>query len=101
MLNMSEDLQVVNNKKLFRFEIALDNGEFAVLQYRWLKGNMVLLHTMVPKSMQGKGIAAYLVKYVLDYMREQHFKAIVYCPYVQAYLKKHPEYNDVVLPHQA
>jgi len=94
---MQKDLDVINNKKLFRFEIALDNGEYAVLEYRWLKGSMVLMHTLVPKSQEGKGIGTGLVKKVLEYVRANGLKIIVYCPFVQLYIHKHPEYADLVL----
>ena len=89
-------MEVVNNKKLFRFEILLPDGEYAILEYRWLKGSMVLMHTFVPVSGRGKGVGAALVKYVLDYAREQNLTIIVYCPFVAKYMKAHPEYNDLV-----
>ena len=41
-------MEVTNNKKEFRFEILLPDGEIAKLEYRWLKGSMVLMHTLVP-----------------------------------------------------
>jgi predicted GNAT family acetyltransferase len=88
-------MEVVNNKKLFRFEILLDDGEYAVLQYRWLKGSMVLMHTLVPRSAQNKGIGSILVKGVLEYLREHNLKIIVYCPFVAKYMRIHPEYNDL------
>lgn len=89
-------MDVVNNKKLFRFEIALPGGEFAVLEYRWLRGSMALMHTLVPTQARGKGMASELVKYVLDYARAQNLKIVPYCPFVAKYLTLHPEYNDLV-----
>ena len=89
-------MEVVNNKKQFRFEIALSDGEFAVLEYRWLKGSMVLMHTIVPPSHRKQGIASILVKYVLDYARAQNLKIIPYCQFVLLYLKEHPEYAALV-----
>jgi predicted GNAT family acetyltransferase len=89
-------MEVTNNKKEFRFEIAAGGGELATLQYRWLRGSMVLMHTLVPVVARGKGIGAMLVKYVLDYARGQHLKIIIYCPFVTKYVKEHPEYTDLV-----
>ncbi len=94
---MSEGYSIVNNKKLSRFEIALENGEFAELQYRWLKGNMVLMHTFVPKEVRTKGIGAFLVRYVLGYVREQGLKIMPYCPFVAKFIKEHVEYGDLVV----
>ena len=89
-------MEVVNNKKQFRFEILLPDGEYATLEYRWLKGSMVLMHTLVPVSARGKGIGALLVKQVLDYARQQNLRIIVYCPFVKKYMTGHPEYNDLI-----
>lgn len=89
-------MKVINNKKLFRFEIALPDGEFATLEYRWLKGSMVLMHTLVPASARGKGVGPVLVQFVLDYIREHSLKMIVYCPFVAKYLQSHPEYEDLI-----
>jgi predicted GNAT family acetyltransferase len=88
-------MEIINNKKNFRFEGSLPGGEKATLEYRWLKASMVLMHTFVPITGRGKGVGAGLVKHVLDYAREQHLKIIVYCPYVQQYMVEHPEYNDL------
>ncbi len=89
-------MDVINNKRYSRFEILMPDGEVATLEYRWLKGSMVLMHTVVPAPGRGKGIGSKLVKYVLDHAREQGLKVIVYCPFVTEYMKRHPEYNDLV-----
>lgn len=87
---------IINNKKEFRFEVALPGGDYAILTYRWLRGSIVLMHTFVPVSARGNGVGAGLVEYVLEYIRSQQLKMIVYCPFVSEYLKKHPGYEDLV-----
>ena len=89
-------MEIINNKKNFHFEAPLPDGEVATLEYRWLRGSMVLMHTLVPVAARGKGVAAELVKYVLDYLKANNLKMIVYCPYVTKYLEKHPEYKDLI-----
>ncbi len=89
-------MQLSNNKREFRFEGLFENGEKATLEYRWLKGSMVLMHTLVPASLSGKGAGSALVKYVLGHAREHHLKIIVYCPFVAKYMQSHPEYNDLI-----
>lgn len=87
---------IVNNEKQSRFEVKLDDGEYAFLEYRWYKGDLALMHTVVPEDKQGQGIASQLAKHALAFARREKLKIMVYCPYVAAYLKKHPEYNDLV-----
>jgi predicted GNAT family acetyltransferase len=97
-VNIKGTMQVVNNKKAFRYEIAFENGETAYLEYRWRKGDMLLMHTLVPKDQRGKGYAAELVQHVFEDLRERGIKAVAYCPYVIAYLEKHPEYCELIRP---
>ena len=87
---------VSNNKKQFRFEITMPDGEIAILEYRWLKAKMVLMHTVVPASARGKGVGSVLVKHVLDYARTNNLKIVVYCQFVAKYIKQHSEYEDLV-----
>jgi len=94
---MPLSLHIYNNKKLFRFEIeAAQEAETAYIQYRWLKANMMLMHTYVPPAMRGKGIAASLAQFVLEYAQAQGLKILPYCPFMAKYMAKHPQYNGLV-----
>ena len=86
-------MEVTNNKKEFRFESIYPGGEKATLEYRWLKGSMVLMHTVVAASLRGKGAGSELVKYVLEYAIANNLKIIVYCPFVAKYINAHKEYE--------
>jgi predicted GNAT family acetyltransferase len=89
-------MDITNNKKRFRFELHLPDGEIAVLDYRWLKGAMVLMHTFVPDGHRGKGIGDKLVKHVLGHARSHNLKIKAYCPFASKYMKRHPENNDLL-----
>lgn len=91
-------MDIFNNKKEYRFEAKMPDDEVAKIEYRWLKGSMVLMHTFVPPSGREKGVGSELVKYVLDYARDQHLKIIVYCPFVKKYMDEHPGYEDLLDP---
>ncbi len=79
-----------------RFELEQD-GHIAYLQYSLGDGVLELIHTEVPTQLRGSGIGSELVKGALDYARENHLKVDVVCPFVAAYLKRHPEYSDLVI----
>ena len=89
-------MEIINNKRGYTFEALLPDGEKATLEYRWLKGRMVLMHTRVPAAHRGEGIGQALVKHVLDHARATGLKIIVYCPFVEQYLQSHPDYNDLL-----
>lgn len=89
------EIKIVNNEKRSRFESEID-GQIAHVDYRFDKGDIILLHTFVPESLRGKGIASDLAKFVLEYVKEHQLKAVVYCPAIAKYLKQHPEYEVLV-----
>lgn len=79
-----------------RFEIE-QNGHIAFLEYN-LAGNVLqLIHTEVPKALQGMGLASELAHEALEWAREHGTRVDVVCEFVADYLKKHPEYRDLVL----
>ena len=79
-----------------RFELE-QNGHVATLLYTLAGHVLGLVETEVPEVLKGTGTGSALVKSALDYAREQHLKVDVTCPFVAGYLKKHPEYSDLVL----
>lgn len=89
---------VIHNKTDKRFEIHLD-GKVAFEQYELFEGGIAYTHTEVPDELAGKGLAAYIAKYVLDYAQEHQLKVKPYCPYINAYINKHPEYQSNSLFH--
>jgi predicted GNAT family acetyltransferase len=79
-----------------RFEIER-NGETAYLEYS-LSGNILeLIHTEVPKELRGMGLASSLAESAFQWAKERNLKVDIVCPLVLAYVRKHPEYSDMVL----
>lgn len=94
------DFAIVNNEQNMRFELRLE-GQVAFLEYRLHKGNIAFMHTEVPPMLEGKGIGSALAKYAFKYAKDHQLPVLVYCPFVSAFLKRHPEYNvQVVQPGQ-
>jgi len=90
-----ENLPVRNNEADGQFEIEVD-GQVAVLEYFVRGSTIVYPHTLVPAELEQHGLAAKLAHHALEYARANRFSVIPACPYVQAYLRKHPEYSDLV-----
>jgi uncharacterized protein len=90
-----DNVKVTNNEKQMQFEVHA-NGEVARLEYRFYKKDIALMHTVVPDRLSGRGIASILAQHALEWAKEHEKKVMVYCPFVAAYLKKHPEYNELV-----
>jgi predicted GNAT family acetyltransferase len=84
---------ITNNEQLMHFEITLGD-EIAYLEYRYYKNDIAFMHTDVPDSMEGKGVASALAAYAFDFAKEHNKPVMVYCPFVASYLKKHPELRE-------
>jgi uncharacterized protein len=86
---------VSNNPAQQRYELAVD-GHVAASYYEIADGVVTFVHTEVPPELGGKGIGSKLIKGALDQVRAGDLKAIAQCPFVKAYIEKHPEYADLL-----
>jgi len=73
-----------------RFVMTVD-GQDCVCDYRLDGSRVVFNHTGVPGSLQGRGIAAELVRTALDWARDRRLAVVPACSYVAVYLARHPE----------
>lgn len=92
-----EPLIITNNEQQQQFQVRVE-GELAYLEYRHYKGDIAFMHTEVPESLSGRGIASALAEYAFKFAREHKLPVMVYCPFVASWLKKHPENRDVLDP---
>ena len=78
-----------------RYELDVEGGR-AVLSYNRKNGTVYLTHTEVPSELEGQGIGGRIVKHALDQARAAGEKVSPWCPFVRAYVDRHPEYADLV-----
>ncbi|WP_038362828.1 GNAT family N-acetyltransferase [Bosea sp. UNC402CLCol] len=88
-------MDVVEKPEENRFELALEGGT-AVVAYRMDGNRLVLIHTEVPEQFSGQGVGSRLAKGVFELIRASGRKAVVRCPFLKAWVAKHPEYDDIV-----
>jgi uncharacterized protein len=74
-----------------RFVVALDDGEAQLVYAPFGDDLLDLQHTEVPPSGHNQGVGDALVRAALAYARERDLNVIATCPYVQAWLRRHPE----------
>ena len=87
--------EVRNNPAFNRFELEVD-GHTAVAYYLPAPGLVTFTHTEVPPELGGRGVGSTLVRGALELARAQGLKVASRCPFVSAYLAKHPEFNDLL-----
>ena len=88
---------VIHNAERSRFETA-PQGQLATCDYRRMGDVLVLHHTEVPPALQGRGVAADLVRTALDFARGQGLQVRPTCSYVASYMRRHPETLDLLQP---
>ena len=86
---------VRDNADRHRFELDAD-GHIAFSYYKRADGVLTILHTEVPKALEGHGIGSALIRGVLDTARSQGLKVIAVCPFAKTYIGRHPEYADLL-----
>ncbi|MFS0773387.1 GNAT family N-acetyltransferase [Sphingomonas sp. 1P08PE] len=78
-------------------EYVLDiDGERAVAAYQREGDTIVFTHTVVPPAIEGRGVGSRLIRAALDDARDQGLKVVPQCPFVGAYIERHPEYRDLL-----
>jgi predicted GNAT family acetyltransferase len=87
--------EILNNKAQHRYEFAVE-GRIAATYYSIADGVITFIHTEVPPELGGKGIASKLIKGALDQVRADGLKVIAQCPFVKAFIEKHPDYQDLL-----
>ena len=87
--------QVIDNTAKSRFELDEGGGEsFATYDRR--DGIITIRHVETPPALRGRGIAARLMKGLLEIARAEGAKVRPVCPFAAAYMQRHPEEGDLL-----
>jgi uncharacterized protein len=95
----AENIAVQDNPGESRYELLLDERVVGEILYRLTPDHIVLLHTEVLPSLESKGLGARLVAGALDDIRVRGLRVVPFCPFVRAYIRRHPDYADLVVRH--
>lgn len=90
-LNM---LEVVHNEAEDRFETWID-GQLSKLDYMQDGNTIVMTHVGVHPEHRGRGVAGKLTQVALEYAKEKSFRVIPMCPYIAAYIRRNPQYEEL------
>jgi predicted GNAT family acetyltransferase len=94
---MSE-FTVADNPEHHRYEVRAEDGSVLGISAYQRDGDVeVFTHTEVDDSLEGEGVGSLLVRGGLDDVRAKGLKVRPLCPFVKAYIDRHPEYADLVV----
>lgn len=88
---------VIDNPRQQRYELWVGDRRAGFIDYRSEPGTVVLVHTEVDPAFQGQGAGNRLVAGALDDLRARGLKLVPLCPFVRAYLRRHPEDTDLLV----
>ena len=80
-----------------RYEATIDGALAGSIEYVIKYGRLALIHTEVLPTFEGRGVGSVLVGYALDDARRRGLRVIATCPFVRAYVERHPETHDIVV----
>jgi predicted GNAT family acetyltransferase len=91
-----ENISFANNEFNNQFTVQAE-GRRGLIEYeKFTSDHVDMYHTEVDPELQGTGVAKILVQWALEYCRANNWKVTPSCTYVAAYIKRHPEWQDLV-----
>jgi len=90
MTGMTQPPEVTDNRAGSQLEVRIGD-ELAVLTYRLRAGRLILVHTGVPDSLSGHGLAGALTQAALDKAHAEGLTVVPLCPFARSWLERHPD----------
>jgi uncharacterized protein len=95
---MSADIQIVDQPEHDRYVVSLAGEVIGRADYV-RRGDVVAIpHTQISPAHGGQGLGGRMVRFALDDIRARGLRVQPACPFVADYIRKHPEYSDLVSP---
>ena len=89
------DVTVADAPERSRYEATTADGEVAgYAEYTISSRFMTFTHTLVEPKFEGHGVGSTLAREALRDARRRQFQIIPVCPYIKAYITKHPDWAD-------
>ena len=93
---MADDVSVVDNQRLHRYEVLVGGTRAGMSLYHRTDDTITFTHTEVDDAFEGHGLGGKLAKFALDDARVQGLRVVARCPFIAAYIDRHPEYQDLL-----
>jgi len=90
-------MEVENDTAHHRFLARLPEGEGELIYRQIAPHTLELVHTEVDPKLRGRGVAEALAEAAIEHARTHGLYVVPSCPYVQRWLTKHPEHQDLVV----
>jgi predicted GNAT family acetyltransferase len=89
-------VEVGHNENEQCYEASVDGRAAGFCQYEIEGDTVTFTHTVVRPEFEGEGVGSALAKFVLEDSRAQHRKVVPACEFINAYIRRHGEYQNLV-----
>ena len=79
-----------------RVEIHTGDELAGFVVYRRRPGLIAYMHTEIDPRFEGQGLGSTLIRAALEQARQEGLKVLPFCPFVNAFIARHPDYVDLV-----
>ncbi|MCB2377891.1 N-acetyltransferase [Hymenobacter sp. BT635] len=86
---------ITHNEEEQTFYASLDGYEGELAYSRPTDDVVDFTHTFVDENLRGKGVGEALATTALDFARSQQLRIRTSCAYMQAYVERHTQYQDL------
>jgi predicted GNAT family acetyltransferase len=93
---VDEQVRIVDRPAAQRYEALVDDSVAGFAEYRALPDRIVFIHTKVAAEFEGRGVGSRLAAGALDDARARGLGVTAKCPFIAAYIRRHPEYADLL-----
>ena len=87
---------ITDNPDQHRYEIRVDDELAGFVQYRRRPGLIAFIHTEIDQRFEGQGLGSELIRGALDAARSEGIAVLPFCPFVNSFIERHPEYASLV-----
>jgi uncharacterized protein len=94
----NNDITVADNPAKHRYEILVGGAVAGFAAYRTAPDKVVFTHTQVDPAYEGQGLGSKLAAGALDDAKGRSLGVVAQCPFIAAYIKRHPEYEALIVP---
>lgn len=90
------EIRITDEPERHRYEARVGDDVAGRLDYHSQPSLITILHTEIDPRFEGRGVGSTLVAGALDDVRARGLSVLIVCPFVLAYVKRHPEYADLL-----
>lgn len=87
---------VVHAPELRRWEIRAGDRLAGFTEYTVKGDRYLFVHTEIDDDFGGQGLGSILARGALDEMRSMGRSLVPVCPFIDGWIRRHPEYDDLV-----